>query len=202
MFLDSCSMSEDYSQPDFYRFNQDSLLFVKWIMQNVSAAHSLLDLGAGSGIIGIELARAFKPQRLTLVEAQSGYESHITHNAAAFVPVETQTKIVMKSFADFSTEEKFDLVVCNPPYYLPERGKISPDPARAIARSFILDSWEILLKKVSEVMSPSGKCFFVLKNDEWLFRHIQDQAHAYDLNVSYESEQGMMFLTCVILPRY
>ena len=196
-------MIEDYSQPDFYRFNQDSLLLVKWIIQNLSQAHSILDLGAGSGIIGMELARALKPQKLTLVEVQSEYETHLTQNASNFVPRETQTSILMKSFADFSSEEKFDLIVCNPPYYLPGRGEISPDPARAIARSFILDSWEILLKKVSQVMDPHGKCFFVLKKDEWLYRHIQDHARANNLNVSYESDTGIMFLKCeLILPRY
>lgn len=193
-------MSEDYSQPDFYRFNQDSLELVKWIINHVASAESILDLGAGSGIIGMELAQKFKPKKLTLVEVQREYEVHLQKNAERFVPVETQTSIVIESFSQFSPSTKFDLIVCNPPYYLPGRGEVSPDPARAIARSFIVDRWEILLKKVSEVMSEKGKCFFVLKKDEWLERYIVEKANACKLQINCQAKEGVMFLNCVHIP--
>ena len=187
-------MMDDYSQPDFYRFNQDSLHLVSWVIKQVSEAESILDLGAGSGIIGMELAREFKPKQLTLVEVQREYEEHLQKNAHAYVPSETKTKIVIESFAEFSTTEKFDLIVCNPPYYLPGRGEVSPDPKRAIARSFILDGWDVLLKKVSKVMTAQGKCFIVLKSDEWLHRQIVQEAQGYHLTVSCETHHGVMVL--------
>jgi tRNA1Val (adenine37-N6)-methyltransferase len=191
-------MSEDYSQPDFYRFNQDSLELVKWIIQNVSEAESVLDLGAGSGVIGIELARSLKPRRLTLVEVQREYEVHLRKNMDTFVPADTHTNIVIESFSQFAPSIKYDLIVCNPPYYLPGRGEVSPDPARAIARSFIVDRWEILLKKVSEVMSEKGRCFFVLKKDEWLERYIVEKAESCSLRVRCcEYEKGIMILELI-----
>lgn len=195
MFRASCSMSEDYSQPEFYRFNQDSLQLVKWIIQQVSAAESILDLGAGSGIIGMELARTLKPKLLTLVEVQPEYEVHLKKNVESFVPSETKTNIVLESFSQFSTNEKFDLIVCNPPYYLPGRGEVSSDPKRAIARSFVVDGWDVLLGKVSEVMSEKGKCFFVLKRDEWLERQVVEKALACNLVVISDLHLGVMLLT-------
>jgi tRNA1Val (adenine37-N6)-methyltransferase len=189
-------MMDDYSQPDFYRFNQDSILLINRIVQDVSEAVAILDLGAGSGIIGMELARKIKPKKLTLVEVQSAFEVHLNKNTFDFVPPETQIDIQIKSFADFAVCEKFDLIVCNPPYYLPGRGVISPNSSRAIARSFLVDSWDVLLKKVSEAMIENGKCFFVLKPDDGLLKIIYEKAQNCNLQLKHELNHDVMFLIC------
>lgn len=165
-------MTDDYSQPDFYRFNQDSLQLVNWILQRNESVESILDFGAGSGIIGIELARVLKPKKLTLVEIQDSYFSHLNANTSKYLSHETIIDIQIKSFAEFESA-KFELIVCNPPYYLPGKGELPQNPERAIARSFIKDSWEILLSKIAECLA--GECFIILKADDALFDHIQKQ---------------------------
>ena len=160
-------MIEDYSQPDFYRFNQDSTALINWILKTQGHADSILDLGAGSGIIGIELARLMKAKKLCLVEVQSEYLEHLKINSERFLE---ETQIHISSFGEFPPQ-KFDLIVCNPPYYLPGKGELPADQRRAIARTFLVDSWEILLKKIEQCLN--GKCFIVLKKDESLIRMIQ-----------------------------
>ncbi len=73
-------MNDDYDQPEFYRFNEDSLKLVKWVLLRVSSAQTILDLGAGSGIIGIELSRVLLPSKLTLVEVRQEYSAHLDTN--------------------------------------------------------------------------------------------------------------------------
>ncbi|MBA2404604.1 MAG: methyltransferase [Bdellovibrionales bacterium] len=183
----------DYSQPEFYRFNQDSTALIKWVQAAGLTTNSILDLGAGSGIIGIELGRLLKPATVTLVEVQKEFKPHLEDNCRYFLPSEVSSSIVMSSFADFKSREKFDLIVCNPPYYLPGKGEQPQNPLRAIARSFLIDSWEILLKQVSLLVSATGKILFILKNDEQLYHSILTQIPSELANKRHEME-GLMIL--------
>ena len=50
-------MKDDYLQPDFYHFNEDSIQLVRFIKENIdnSTEHSALEVGAGCGVISCEL---------------------------------------------------------------------------------------------------------------------------------------------------
>lgn len=64
----------DYSQPDFYRFNEDSTKLVAFIQNHLKKTpQSIIDLGAGCGVIGIELKKLYHEAYLTLVEGQSEF---------------------------------------------------------------------------------------------------------------------------------
>lgn len=170
-------MTKDYSQPDFYRFNEDSLKLVKWILDTYPNPESIVDLGAGCGVIGIELARALKPKELTLVEVQEVFESFLVHNCQEFAPPEVTCSIEIKSYKDFLPPTKYDLVVCNPPYYLPGQGEKAKDPNRATARSFEVDSWKVLILKIAQILSERGRGFLVLKYDKKLIEIVLAEAH-------------------------
>lgn len=187
-------MSEDYSQPDFYRFNEDSIKLVDWVQTREVLAESILDLGAGSGIIGIELARILKLKELTLVELQPEFLPHLESNCQKFLPKSVSYSIIMKSFLDFNSDQKFDLIVCNPPYYLPGEGELPKNPNRALARSFLTDSWPVLLSKICSNLSARGKSFIVLKNNMSLFESISKDASIIDLAVEKYDIGAVMIL--------
>jgi tRNA1(Val) A37 N6-methylase TrmN6 len=180
-------MSEDYSQPDFYRFNEDSTALINWVLGSGLTPSSVLDLGAGSGILGIEVARILKPQTLTLVEVQDEFQPFLKINTDRFLPSTVTPVIVIKKFSEYSSADKFDLIVCNPPYYLPGKGEVSTNPNRAVARSFMVDSWPVLLAKISEFLASEGKAFIVLKNDESLLKMITQEIK--DLNLGIKKNE-------------
>lgn len=175
-------MNEDYSQPEFYRFNQDSLQLVKWIQKTSIAPKQILDLGAGSGIIGIELARVLNPETLTLVEVQAEFLPHLESNCLNFLPATVEKSICIKSFSEFKTNQQFDLIVCNPPYYLPGRGELPKNPQRAIARTFVVDSWGVLLSQVAANLSATGKGYMTLPKDLQLWQKVAAEAQAMQLS--------------------
>ena len=187
-------MMDDYSQPDFYRFNQDSTSLIKWVLKQNLRPQSILDLGAGSGIIGIELSRELKPRTLTLVELQTEFKDHLEINLREFLKAEVEAEIYIQSFAHFQGMHKFDLIVCNPPYYLPGAGQLPVNPNRARARSFVEDSWEILIKCIKQSLSPKGEGYIVVKNDKGLVKKIEDHATLNSLHLQKESEGELMFL--------
>ena len=167
---------------------------MKWVLLRVSKAETILDLGAGSGVIGIELARVLLPGKLTLVEVQHEYLAHLNRNVKRFLPPCTTPDIQIQSFLNYRATEKYDVIVSNPPYYLPDRGELSANPNRAIARSFIVDSWKILLQKISDSLSDDGACYIVLKQDKKLYESIKKETKHSGLSLRRDDSETLMFL--------
>ena len=184
----------DYHQPDFYRFNQDSIKLVNWVRAKLTRAESILDLGAGSGVIGIELAKNLNATVLDLLEVQTEYLPFLERNISEQLPVEIKSKIIQSSFGEWKPTKKYDLVVCNPPYYLPGRGEPSKDQRRNVSRSFVMDNWEILLKKMEDSIAPQGRAFIVVKEDPKVISEIKRHTNL-DLNVSLENKLAFIELS-------
>jgi tRNA1(Val) A37 N6-methylase TrmN6 len=187
-------MNDDYSQPDFYRFNSDSIELVHEIIGRNRDYSSVLDLGAGCGIIGIEISKKKMPSKLVLLELQEEFFPHIIHNCKTFLPTQVRYDICINSFYHFESKLKFDLIVCNPPYYLPDKGVISKNPLRAKCRSFIIDSWKILLDKMTYLLDPKGTAFIVLKEDPILFKNIRLEIDLLEFSLSKISKGQLMIL--------
>jgi tRNA1Val (adenine37-N6)-methyltransferase len=184
---------DDYFQPDFYRFNQDSLILVRWILDQKISYKSILDLGAGSGVIGIELARQMHPEKLVLVEYQKEFIPFLQKNCQTFLPKNIQSEIVRSAFSELQTHQTFDLIVCNPPYYLPGKGQESKLPERAIARSFIKDDWKILLNTIEIYLAPQGLAFLVVKNDPMILKEVE-KAYSNQLKLQQHQLNDLIIL--------
>lgn len=191
----------DYSQPEFYRFNQDSLELVKHVRSQVSQAEAILDLGAGCGVIGIELAQTLRPAHLCLLEVQTEYRPHLEENLQDFLDVSIAQEITIASFSSFRSTRRYDLIVCNPPYYLPGHGQESTDDHRRVARSFILDGWVELLNCIRHHLTEEGKAYIVIKNDETLIRHVRKILESSSLDSKFTVVQGLAFLQLALLGR-
>lgn len=182
----------DYSQPEFYRFNEDSLKLVQRIKDSGVKATAVLDLGAGCGVLGIEVANQLGCESLTLLEPQVDFYSHLETNLAHQIKVPLKAEIIKAFFGEWTPEKKYDLIVCNPPYYLPGRGQPYKDARRELARSFIKDDWRILLKLIEKALTPEGKAFIVIKNDLFILKEIIKNSDT--LCVSPYPEQDLIYL--------
>ena len=197
-------MMKDYFQPTFYRFNEDSLQLISYVVNKFNHSHQqakhLLDLGAGCGILGIEIAQKLKTKSLTLVEVQAEYSVYIENNINQFLGKEIVFQIIISSFAQWRPEIQYDLIVCNPPYFLPGHGRLGPNHQRNTARTFLIDDWQILLKKVEEALAPQGSAFFVFRNDV-LIKQIIEKNLTHNLSFHFHHHENknliLMGLTCL-----
>jgi tRNA1Val (adenine37-N6)-methyltransferase len=179
-------VNREYSQPDFYRFNSDSLALVEWIIQRGHSYSKVLDLGAGCGILGIELAQKSYVERITFVEIQKEYEDFLMQNIKNHLTPSHHTEVKWDSFKDVLLYEEYDLIVCNPPYYLPGHGQQSSNLQRMIARAFINDSWSDLFYIVERYLTLRGRAYFVIKNNPIIWAHILNEFNK--VNLKYFSE--------------
>ena len=157
----------NYSQPNFYSFNEDSLElinFSKGFIKSSDNSLNLLDLCAGCGVIGIEAkAHIQAVGKVTFVELQSDFIPFINENLlnAECNDFEVfEGALSEQSFGD----HEFDLIFSNPPYFLPENGRISPNEKRQICRSFQVDGWSVFFMKVRLWLKPKGLFFITVRD--------------------------------------
>lgn len=188
----------DYLQPDFYRFNQDSLELVRFALERVAGIDSILDLGAGSGVIGIELSIRLKPKILTLVECQEEFFPFLNANKQ-LIPIDTKPEIVLSRFGSYQPSRKYQLVVCNPPFYLPDRGEASANQHKHICRSFVLESWTELAQCIARSLALTGQCFVVIRKDKEIEKVMSQALEQQGLSFQIEGKDKCNFVSISLI---
>jgi tRNA1(Val) A37 N6-methylase TrmN6 len=182
----------EYSQPEDYHFSLDSVE-MPWevaqylkgriaednLMKKSSPSDFLrnqmrwwrcLDLCAGCGVLGFELNFHLPQiQRIDSIEVQSVYRSHFESNRSKvqndgefyFLELNYEKLIGNPSF-----QRAYDLIVCNPPYFQPGQGKLSPSEFKNRCRFFMDSTFEKLLESIDFCLSDSGEAFLLLRDLE------------------------------------
>ncbi|MEI6207752.1 MAG: methyltransferase [Desulfuromonadales bacterium] len=145
-----------------YRYSLDALLLARFC-STLQPGGSIVDLGAGCGIISLLLARVNPAAHVLAVENNPEMaalvERNIQHNdLAGRVSVHAEDVIrVRESYAD----SIFDLVVSNPPFRTPWSGKVSPRAGRDTARHETTAGLADFLAAAKYLVKPSGRICFI-----------------------------------------
>lgn len=107
-----------YQHEEVLKVGTDAVLLGSWIRDVVVGATSILDAGTGTGILAMIAAQSFPEAYVTAVDIdepsvalaqfnvmQGGLESRINV---------TRSDLLSPSFV---IADRFDLIICNPPYY-------------------------------------------------------------------------------------
>jgi tRNA1Val (adenine37-N6)-methyltransferase len=164
--LDSIRNIKVYQSKKGYRFSVDSLLLFSFV--KVGHAKKVCDLGAGSGIIGLLLAKESPHLLVYLVELQKGlYENclkniRINDLMERVYALNEDIKEIARGRAVKGLEANtFDIVVSNPPFRRPKTGKISPEDERAIARHEIAVELKDVLQASSRLLKNGGRLYII-----------------------------------------
>lgn len=168
--LDSIRDISLYQSREGYRFSVDALLLASFV--TLPRASAIADLGAGSGIIGLLLAKKYPRSRVTLVELQESLFRLAGRNVelnglADRVRVLRSDIRHLTSGGSFSGS-RFDLVVSNPPFRRPRTGLLSISDERALARHEIALPVSDLVRAASLILRHHGR-FCLIHLPERLF---------------------------------
>lgn len=159
--LDSIRDIQIYQSKTGYRFSVDALLLFDFV--DLKTARSIADLGAGSGIVGILLAKKYLHATVTLFEIQPGLASLADRNIR-INSLDDRIKVVNADITDrsclqsfLSAHAGFDLVVANPPFRKWKSGRINIDEERAIARHEIKLNLMGLVEAAACLLQPKGR---------------------------------------------
>lgn len=138
-----------------YRFNVDSVLLAAFA--HSFSGESIVDVGTGSGIVGIALAHLRAHATVTLVEVQPSLaalaRANIARNALA-----DRVELVEDDIRSFPGRTRhFELATINPPYFIPGAGRQSPDGERARARHQLHGDLSALMRSIDRHLFPRAR---------------------------------------------
>jgi tRNA1Val (adenine37-N6)-methyltransferase len=145
--------------------------FLVWFARPSASSRKILELGSGSGVVSIALAKIYKREVL-------GIEifPELVNNAeksAEINGVSDRVKFIqgdIKNTRKIVEAESFDMVVSNPPHHI---GKDkSPDVYRAFARSADFDTIEIFTDAIFWSLKNGGEYALVLSPEnlvDWIY---------------------------------
>lgn len=124
------------------------------------AGKTVLDMGTGTGVIGIYAAR--KGARVTAVDINPSAVELAGENAALHGVTGRMSCNVSDLFAAIATGTRFDLIVFNPPFY-------AGAPASAAEAAFFagdgFSSVERFLEEARAYLAPKGSVIMILTSD-------------------------------------
>lgn len=145
-----------------YRFSIDSVILANLAV--VKRGQRVLDLGTGCGIIPLIMAwRNPDAGPIYGVEIQAELADTAAENVRQN-RMESRITIRctdMKTLAPEATDGPFDAVVCNPPHYKNNSGRINPDTQRAIARHEITVTLDDMAATAQRMLCRAGRLILI-----------------------------------------
>ncbi|QOG13054.1 tRNA1(Val) (adenine(37)-N6)-methyltransferase [Arcobacter sp. FWKO B] len=149
-----------YQLVNGYCYNSDTYFLYNFILYNLEKLKNpkgdILDVGSGSGILGLLVAREYENMILSQVEIQKDFCFLSKKNAQIN---QIKANMYEGSFFHIEFDKKFDMIVSNPPFYHTNSLK-SENENLKIARyntNFTLNDF---IQKASKIIKPNGRLFF------------------------------------------
>jgi len=140
-----------------YRYSLDSLILP--FFSHLKEGGSIIELGAGSGVISMILAKRCATCRVTALEIQKRLYGLLTRNVAEN-GLENNVKGVhgdIRRIEEYFDPGGFDLVCSNPPFRKANAGRINPDEEKAIARHEVSLTLKELIHAAGYLLKRQGK---------------------------------------------
>ncbi len=176
--LDSIRDIKLYQRERGYRFSLDALLLFDFVrLKTQKRPCRIADLGAGSGVIGLLLAKRYEHADICLIELQEGLFSLAGKNISlnglegrvsavrADINFLAEGSLNLKEPgagpAGFFERRSFDVAVSNPPFRKVLSGRICPDEEKAAARHELRLSLPALIRAAGYLVREKGRFFMV-----------------------------------------
>lgn len=128
----------------------------------------IVDLGSGTGCIGISLGKHFAQSEIYLIEKSPEAYRYLEKNIQQLISSDKQYlyNAILSSVEDWSSPHLFDLIVANPPYISLDDKAIDPmvkkyEPPEALfAQNNGLSCITSWLNFAIKYLAPGGYCYF------------------------------------------
>lgn len=140
---------------DGYRYNSDTIMLYHFALK-LKLRGEILEVGAGSGVLGLLLKREFEKANVTLMDIQKENAELCKYNAVAN---SLNCDIIHTDFREYRSDKRFDTIISNPPFY--HDGVIKSENMHLnISRYASNLSLEDLIKNSSTHLKSHGNLIF------------------------------------------
>jgi tRNA1Val (adenine37-N6)-methyltransferase len=143
-----------------FKVGTDGVLLGAWA--GVDHPESILDIGTGTGLVALMLAQRFPYTIVTGIEMQEAASLDALHNVRNS-PFSERVKIVTYDFLRWSTQQRFDLIVSNPPYFI--KSLPSEHQGKRLARHQDSLPLQDLIPKAVQILTERGRITLILPTE-------------------------------------
>lgn len=150
-----------FQKKNGYRFSLDALLLAHFV--KLRKDDQVLDLGAGSGVIALILAKRGNCRRVVGLDVQEELVE-MARRSSRFNHLDDRVVFLRGDVKDIRTvmePESFDVVVFNPPYRKLHSGRVNPHHGKAVARHEVSGSLGEFLAAARYVLKKGGRVFVI-----------------------------------------
>lgn len=134
------------------KIGTDGVLLGAWA--DATGSSTLLDVGAGCGLIALMMAQRFPYLQIDAIETDANSLEDAVENISGS-PFSQRVNAFQGDFRTYDFPRKYDFVVSNPPFFTEDT--LSPDTSRASARNACSLPPDILAERTRHILSEKGK---------------------------------------------
>lgn len=160
------------------KIGTDGVLLGAWT--SVQDAYSILDIGAGTGILALMLAQRSDAEQIEALEIdEDAYEQCVDNfENSPWADRLFCYHAALDEFVEEMEDEKYDLIISNPPFYTEDYK--SGDTARNMARFAEALPFEELIKFASELLSDEGSFAVIIPySEEKYFLQLSEKVNLF-----------------------
>lgn len=150
----------------------------------------ILDIGAGTGCIGLSIIKHIAEAELVSVEKTEEAFFYLSENQKN-LKLENRSTLVCADFKNFSTPDKFDLIVANPPYIAPDDNLVETNVAKFEPHTALysenggnadIKTWS---KRAIQFLKPKGAMLFEIgfRQGDEIKKHFEELSSFKDIKV-------------------
>lgn len=143
--------------PNVFRVGTDGVLLGALV--SVEDVTNILEVGTGTGLVSLMLAQR---QPKAIIHAIDISEDAVNLSEENFSNSKFRDRIevALQDFKIFEMEKRFDLIICNPPFF-----ELNSSVKDVIPRQKIELDFFDLIKKSAELLSENGKFTVIIPSD-------------------------------------
>ncbi|MBO4570053.1 MAG: methyltransferase [Clostridia bacterium] len=148
-----------YQRKNGYGFTTDAVLLANFIQDCENKR--LVEFCSGSGVISILVNAKKKPKEIYCVEIQKEL-ADMNEKSLEFNKIKN-IKVICDSLENFASciNDKFDVVLANPPYYKVGAGRLPVSVEKRLSRFEVKTNIMSLVSSAKKVLNENGKLYLV-----------------------------------------
>lgn len=172
------------------KIGTDGILLGAWV--NIHNTYSILDIGAGTGVIALILAQRSEAETIDAIEIDGDAYEQCVDN---FENSPWSDRLfcyhaALEEFAEEMEEEEYDLIISNPPFFeppiFPKTSEDLSSQSRQTARYYDALPFEELLEYSSGLLSKEGNFAVVIPfSAEEKFLQIAAEVNLYPNRITH-----------------
>lgn len=149
----------------------DGTLLGAWALASESPCR-IVDIGTGTGLIALMMAQRYPQAKVTAIDIDDGAVRQAKENVSAS-PFADRINVIKADVLTFEEEEKYDSIVCNPPFF--EDSLTCPDPQRTEARHTVSLGYRQLMEVAFRLLKDDGHFSLIIPSD--CRERLESEAH-------------------------